>query len=60
MKNKKLSDIFSGDDLEMVIQDLAQSADLIDSWLDGDEIDPDLLGYMAYFFESLTNKFPQS
>ena len=60
MKNKKLSDIFSGDDLEMVIQDLAQSADLIDSWLDEGEIDPDLLGYMAYFFESLTSKFPQS
>lgn len=60
MKNKKLSDVFSGDDLEMVIQDLAQSADLIDSWLDGGEIYPDLLGYMAHFFESLTNNFPQS
>lgn len=59
MKNKKLFDVFSGDDLDMVIQDLAQSADLIDSWLDGGEIDPDLLGDMAHFFESLTNKFPQ-
>lgn len=60
MKNKRLSDVFSGDDLDMVTQDLAQSADLIDSWLDSGEIDPDLLGYMAYFFESLTSKFPQS
>lgn len=60
MKNKRLSDVFSGDDLDMVNQDLAQSADLIDSWLEGGEIDPDLLGYMAYFFESLTSKFPQS
>ncbi|WP_241613825.1 hypothetical protein [Rosenbergiella epipactidis] len=60
MENKRLSDVFSGDDLDMVNQDLAQSADLIDSWLEGGEIDPDLLGYMVYFFESLTSKFPQS
>ena len=60
MKNKRLPDVFSGDDLDMVAQDLAQSADLIDSWLEGGEIDPDLLGYMAYFFESLSSKFPQS
>lgn len=59
MTDKTLASAFEGDELEMMQQDLEQAANLIDSWLEGGVVDPDLLGYMTYLFEILAERFPQ-
>lgn len=60
MTDKTLASAFSGDELEMIQLDLEQAANLIDTWLEGGIVDPDLLGYMNYLFEILAERFPQS
>lgn len=48
------------DEHEIVITDLCNSADLIDSWLDGEPVDPDLLRYMVMSLDSLLHKVESS
>ena len=58
MTDKTLASAFEGDELEMMQQDLEQAANLIDSWLEGGVVDPDLLGYRTYLFEILAERCP--
>lgn len=53
-----LKEIFTDSvELEQVEIDLANIADSIDNWLDGNEkLDPDICRYMGMFFLSIANK----
>lgn len=56
---KTLDEEFKGEELDMITHDLAKTADIIDAWLEGEAVDPDLLKYMAMALSSLSEKFPQ-
>lgn len=57
--SKRLDDVYSADELEFVRNDLMGVVDEVVTWLEGGEVDPDLLGYMNLFFMSMAQRFPQ-
>lgn len=59
MISKRLDDVYSADKLEFVRNDLMGVVDEVVPWLEGGEVDPDLLGYMNLFFMSMAQRFPQ-
>ena len=59
MMVKRLDDVYSADELELVRNDLMGVVEEVVSWLEGGEVDPDLLGYMNLFFMSMSQRFPQ-
>ncbi len=56
---KRLDEVYSADELAFVRKDLMGVVDEVVTWLEGGEVDPDLLGYMNLFFMSMAQRFPQ-
>lgn len=57
---KRLEDEYSGRELELMRFDLEGAVREIQSWLNGGEVDPDLLGYVEFLISSMALRFPQS
>lgn len=56
MTETTIRKLYPDDEQDMILTDLCNAADLIDSWVEDKPVDPDLLRYMVMSFESLLYK----
>ena len=56
MTNKRIKDIYSGDELDMVQTDNCNFSEIIDYWVQDKPVDPDELRYMIMSFQSLLHR----
>lgn len=64
MSEKTLDEVYAGEELELALalarRDLVGVVNEVVSWLEGGEVDPDMLGYISSFLSSMTYDFPQN
>ena len=60
MSEKTLDEVYAGEELELARRDLIGVVNEVVSWLEGGEVDPDMLGYISSFLSSMTYDFPQN
>ena len=55
----KLEDVYSGEELEHMQFDLERATELLWSWWNGHEVDPDMANYITGLMGLLARDFPE-